>query len=220
MKTFLKKVDLRSRKEMIEYLRSHFRYNTMNSWNCSTSYANNVKIYNLGLSKADEEKLYELIEMSEFYDRLHLFFYEFGNRHNFIWQAGFNGRSGGYIVLYQGYAKQSSYKSFCASCGQRNYKTVEETGNCKCGRCGKDSRVNYQVPPMEYGTYPGRETDMGEDFEDWDIYSLRERVKLVQDFDRFCDDVLSEVRNILDNFEVDEDIVYVPQTVKRLREAS
>ena len=73
---------------------------------------------------------------------------------------------------------------------------------------------------MEYGTYPGRETDMGEDFEDWDIYSLRERVKLVQDFDRFCDDVLSEVRNILDNFEVDEDIVYVPQTVKRLREAS
>ena len=60
----------------------------------------------------------------------------------------------------------------------------------------------------------------GEDFEDWDIYSLRERVKLVQDFDRFCDDVLSEVRNILDNFEVDEDIVYVPQTVKRLREAS
>lgn len=158
--------------------------------------------------------------MSEFYDRLHLFFYEFGNRHNFIWQAGFNGRSGGYIVLYQGYAKQSSYKSFCTSCGQRNYKTVEETGNCKCGRCGKDSRVNYQVPPMEYGTYPGRSTDTGEDFEDWDIYSLRERVKLVQDFDRFCDDVLSEVRNILDNFEVDEDIVYVPQTVKRLREAS
>ena len=80
--------------------------------------------------------------------------------------------------------------------------------------------MNYQVSPMEYGTYPGRETDMGEDFEDWDIYSLRERVKLVQDFDRFCDDVLSEVKNILDNFEVDEDIVYVPQTVKRLREAS
>ena len=80
--------------------------------------------------------------------------------------------------------------------------------------------MNYQVPPMEYGTYPGRSTDMGEDFEDWDIYSLRERVKLVQDFDRFCDDILSEVKNILDNFEVDEDIVYVPQTVKRLREAS
>ena len=80
--------------------------------------------------------------------------------------------------------------------------------------------MNYQVSPMEYGTYPGRSTDMGEDFEDWDIYSLRERVKLVQDFDRFCDDLLSEVRNILDNFEVDEDVVYVPRTVKRLREVS
>lgn len=220
MKTFSKKVDLRSRNDMIGFLCSHFRYNTMNSWNCSTSYANNVKIYNLGLSNADEDKLYELVEMSEFYDRLDYIFYEFANRHNYLWQAGFNGKSGGYIVLYQGYSKRSEYKSFCTACGQRNYKTVEESGNCKCGRCGRDTRVNYQVSPMEYGTYPGRSTDMGEDFEDWDIYSLRERVKLVQDFDRFCDDVLLEVRNILDNFEVDEDTVYVPRTVKRLREVS
>lgn len=186
----------------------------------STSYANSVKIYNLGLSANDEDKLYELIEMSEFYDRLQFLFYEFGNRHNFLWQAGFNGRSGGYIVLYQGYSKQSEYKSFCTDCGQRNRKTVEESGNCKCGKCGRDTRVNYKVPPMEYGTYPGRSTDMGEDFEEWDIYSLRERVKLVQDFDGFCDDVLSEVRNILDNYEVEEDIVYVPRTEKRLRKVS
>lgn len=74
MKTFSKKVDLRSRNDMIGFLCSHFRYNTMNSWNCSTSYANNVKIYNLGLSKDDEDKLYELVEMSEFYDRLDYFF--------------------------------------------------------------------------------------------------------------------------------------------------
>ncbi len=220
MKTYSKSVDMRSRKEMIHFLSSHFRYNTMNSWNCSTSYANNAKIYNLGFSSADEDKLYELIEMSEFYDRLNLYFTEFARRHNFFWQAGFNGRSGGYIVLYQGFSKRSEYKSFCTACGQRNFKTTAETGNCKCGRCGRETRVDFDISPMEYGTYPGKSTDMGEDFEDWDIYSLRERVKLVQDFDRFCDDVLNEVRNIVDNYEVDEEVVYVPKTVKRLREAS
>lgn len=65
MKTFSKKVDLRSRKEMIDFLTNHFRYDTMNSWNCSTSYAANVKIYNLGLSRAELDKLYELIETDE-----------------------------------------------------------------------------------------------------------------------------------------------------------
>ena len=33
MKQFSKKVDLRNHKEMVEFLTSHFRYNTMNSWN-------------------------------------------------------------------------------------------------------------------------------------------------------------------------------------------
>lgn len=220
MKSFIKKVDLRSRDEMINYLSSHFRYNTMDSWNCSTSYANNVKIYNLGLSKEDEDKLYELINVREFYGRLQALFYEFGKKNNFLWQVGFNGRNNGYIVLYQGYAKQSDYKSFCTACKQKNYKTVEETGNCNCGRCGKKTRVNFDVPPMEYGIYPGRQTDMGEDFKDWDICTLRERVKLVQDFDRFCDKILSEVRNILDNFVVEEDVIYIPQKIKKLREAS
>ena len=50
MKTFNQKVDLRNRKEMINFLTTHFRYYTNNSWNLSTSYANNVKIYNLDLT--------------------------------------------------------------------------------------------------------------------------------------------------------------------------
>ena len=220
MKTFSKKVDLRSKKDMISYLTTHFRYNTMNSWNCSTSYANNIKIYNLGLSEEEKDKLYELINVSEFYDKLQALCYEFGKKNNYLWQARFNGRNNGYIVLYQGHASQSKYKSVCTLCGQRNYKTVEETENCKCGKCGNETRVNYKVPPIEYGAYLGRPIDMNEDFEDWDMYSLRERVKLVQGFDRLCDDILSEVRYILDNFEVEEDIIYVPQTIKKLKEVS
>ena len=60
MKKFIKEVDLRSRKSMIRFLTTHFRYDTMNSWNQSTSYANNVKVYNLGLTKEQEEKLYDI----------------------------------------------------------------------------------------------------------------------------------------------------------------
>ena len=62
MKQFSKEVDLRSRKSMTDFLVNHFRYNTMNSWNQSTSYANNVKVYNLGLSKEQENKLYAMLE--------------------------------------------------------------------------------------------------------------------------------------------------------------
>lgn len=44
-KPFYKKVDIRKPKDMIDYLKNHFRYDTMNSWNRATSYANNVKIH-------------------------------------------------------------------------------------------------------------------------------------------------------------------------------
>lgn len=39
MRNFYRPVDLRSRHEMTQFLSSHFRYPTMNSWNGCTSYA-------------------------------------------------------------------------------------------------------------------------------------------------------------------------------------
>ena len=46
---FVKKVNRNNDKEMFEFLKEHFTYNTMNSWNGLESIANNVKVYNLGL---------------------------------------------------------------------------------------------------------------------------------------------------------------------------
>ena len=129
MKRFSKEVDMRSRRSMTEFLVKHFRYNTMNSWNQSTSYANNIKIYNLGLNKEQEEKLYAMLDTTDFYTYINEMLSDFSAEHNHLWQVGFNGRSSGYLVLYQGYSKPSGYKSFCTECGQRNFKTVEETGN-------------------------------------------------------------------------------------------
>ena len=87
---------------MTEFLEKHFRYSTMNSWNCSTSYANNMKIYELDLPSETEEKLLDMLGCEEFWDRIHKLCGLFGEQHNYAWQASFNGRSGGYLVLYRG----------------------------------------------------------------------------------------------------------------------
>lgn len=151
---FYQKVDLRSRKAMTEFLETHFRYFTGNSWNRSTSYAHNVKIDRLGLEKEVEDALYELRVCEGAYDTINDLLYAFEKQHDYRWQAWFNGRNGGYLVLYQGGAKRSEYKSYCKYCGQPNFTSVKETGK-KCGRCERDGRVDYLFPPINPFVYYG-----------------------------------------------------------------
>ena len=207
---FFRSVDRRSRKAMESYLGEHFRYPTMNSWNRSTSYACNMKIHRLGLSNHTADRLYGLIQTQEFYDQLHDLIQDFSEEHDYQWQAGWNGRSGGYLVLYQGGKKPSGYRSYCTVCGQRNYKSIQEDGN-RCGKCGEESRVDYAVPPTEIFSYPGRATDMDEYFEDWTLCELKQRTELVQDFDRLADDIVTEALRIAETHSVEERTVYVPQ---------
>ena len=86
--------------EKFNYLKNHYRYWTMNSWNRSDSYANNVKIYNLGLTKEQENKAYEFIQLDEFYQELNWYVEHLSLCGNYI-DIGFNGVSGGYIVAYK-----------------------------------------------------------------------------------------------------------------------
>lgn len=116
---YYKKINKNSRKEMVDFLASHFRYFTMNSWNRSTSYANNIKIYNLGIEDKDlKDKAYDIlcsdIDTNELYNNLEVliedFTYEYG--HN----VGFNGRSNGYLVLYQsGFDENGNLRTFPGS---------------------------------------------------------------------------------------------------------
>ena len=46
-KMFYKEVDKRYREAMTAFLKKHFRYHTMNSWNRSTSYANCIKLHQI-----------------------------------------------------------------------------------------------------------------------------------------------------------------------------
>lgn len=212
---FWKSVDTRSKRKMQEFLLEHFRYDTMNGWNRSTSYACNMKIYNLGLPKEVEDKLWEMLDCQEVYDRINDLIDDFNADHEFRWQAAFNGRSGGYLVLYQGGSKPSEHKSFCRFCGQKNFTSVNETGN-ECGRCRRPGRIDYVKPPLQVFTYPGKATDMDEDFEEWSLAELRERVKLVQEFDTLADEIVLEARYMAENCSVQEEVYYEQKTRKVL----
>lgn len=211
---FYKTVDKRNRKAMIDFLCRHFRYSTMNGWNRSTSYANCLKIHSLGLPSEIEDKLFDMFQCQSFYWPIEDLIREFAEDYNYEWQAGFNGRSGGYLVLYQGYSKPSGHKSYCQSCWQKNFTSITETGT-RCGRCGSETRIDFEVPPMEYGAYPGRSTDQGEDFEDWSMSDLRDRVELVQCFDKLCDAIVQISVETAQTMDVEEYEVMVP--VKRTR---
>lgn len=215
LKTFYRPVDKRSKKDMIEFLSSHFRYNTMNSWNRSTSYANNVKVYSV-IPNELTSKVFELMDVGDdFYEPINDIVRDWGEANEWEYQAGFNGRSGGYIVMYEGQRKLSGHKSVCTACWQRNFKTVEETGNNKCGRCGANSRINRDDLYV-ISTWPGRSIDMETDFEDWEMYSLKRRVELVQSFDKMCDVIVLATINMALDCSVEEEIVMIPKTIKHI----
>ena len=77
------------------------RYFTMNSWNLSKAPAYNLKVYNVIDNKL-QNKVFELMDTENFYDDINLLIADFDRENGYLWQAGFNGRSGGYLVLYKG----------------------------------------------------------------------------------------------------------------------
>lgn len=90
-------IDLCNDKQMFNFLKDHFSYDTMSSWNRLKSIANNVKVYNLdlegscwvALSALQADDYFNVNSMIEDWE------YEHPN-----YKVGFNGRSGGYLVLY------------------------------------------------------------------------------------------------------------------------
>jgi len=167
MNYFYRKIDLRSKKAMAEFLSGHVRYDTMSSWNGATSYAHNVKIHNLGLTPAQRDTAYQLLEAGEFHDQVHEVLSRW-NEQNKQYGGAFNGRSDGYLVLYR-------------------------------------------------NDYPGQGFDIHEDFGQWDMDSLRSRVKLVQSFDSMVDAVRDVLVNLCDHYTVVDETVMVQKIVKVLK---
>ena len=53
---------------------------------------------------------------------------------------------------------------------------------------------------------------MGEDFEDWSLYELKQRTELVQEFDQLADDIVEEALHIASEHTVEEQVIYKPIT--------
>lgn len=113
----------RTKGKMIEYLSGHFRYHTLHSWNRMTSYAQNVKIYNLPWKKReDESRAYELFSTTQAAQIARSCFDAFHQQTDYHYSIIGNGRSGGYLVMVQSERRDSGYKSRCPECGQLNYR--------------------------------------------------------------------------------------------------
>jgi len=120
----------RTRKDMISFLANHQRYDTMSSWNRGTSFSRNIKLQRIQFPDTEtHDRAYDLLNVEEAFDDFWEILSDFAVRHNYHYQIRTNGRSGGYLVLYNGGTKDSGYKSFCPFCGQRNYKLVPPWGN-------------------------------------------------------------------------------------------
>ena len=214
---YYKTVSLNKRGEMVNFLKNHFRYNTMNSWNRSTSYANNIKLHHIKKPELiDSDTWWEMLWISQWQEKLSDLLEQFNIEHNWQWQAGINGRSGGYVVLYQGGIKPSGYESYCTNCGQKNYKAVPEGLIGICGRCNAKARVNFTQKDMQVFTWPGKDVDMSEDFQEWSLSEIRDRVELVQTFDRLCDSIVTEYIDTCLKYRISEEEIFVPKTIKTL----
>ena len=73
---------------------------------------------------------------------------------------------------------------------------------------------------MIINTLPGRGTDDWEDFSDWEMCRLRERVELVQSFDKLADSIVAEAVYLANEYEVKEEKYSVTKTRHVLVEKS
>lgn len=126
MSQFTSVVDKRSRQKMVDFLRDHYRYDTMSSWNSSTSYAHCVKIHRLGLTSEQRDAAYAAISADDDHWQYEVrqIIADFTAKYSGGYTIGQNGRSGGYMVLYESHYEQSQYKSHCVSCGQMSYASI------------------------------------------------------------------------------------------------
>ena len=83
-----------------------------------------------------------------------------------------------------------------------------------CGVCRQPARIDYIKPPMQVTLYPGRGTD--EDCEDLSMDELRNRVRLVQEFDQLADRLVERAVYLARSCTVQEEEYFVSQIRKVL----
>ena len=180
-----------SLRQKFDYIHNHFYYYTMNSWNEAKSLANNVKIYNLPLTKEQEDKFFELYcdenLIDEMYFHINTILEDFALENEF--EIAFNGRSGGYLVAYN---------------KNNNSNVIDED---LIDFESYDEVIKYY---KEYYSWSFRDCQA-------ELKSIIERnFAICVLFDDCCDDVLNELKYLLDNARVEEEEIVVSKKVNVL----
>lgn len=178
---FNKTENIISLEDKYNYVKNHFKYWTMNSWNRLRSIANNVKIYNLGLTKEQESKIYDLrsANIEDFDELLNDAFVVLCREKN-LRNVFFNGRSDGYIVIAdQNYGNGSVLGDLF------NYDNIED----------------FKQELKDYYSYTEEECQES-------IKEILERdFEIVKNFDILCDELRDFLIENLDNFQlIDEEV--------------
>ena len=80
---FYKEVDKRHRRTMKAFLKKHFRYHTINSWNRSTSYANCIKLHQVDKpSDIDNDTWWDVFQLLEWQEKMGDLLEDFSRRNN------------------------------------------------------------------------------------------------------------------------------------------
>ena len=151
---YQKGIDITNDKQMFNFLKDHFQYYTMSSWNRTKSIANNVKVHNLELS-GDCWAVLDFLNNDDYFT-INMMIEDWEAEHP-GYTVGFNGRSGGYLVL----------------------------GNANDNRCVLTDDIDECVDYEEYKRYC-QEYYGSVKSNRSDLVAM---VKLVQDFDKLCDDL-------------------------------
>ncbi len=167
--------------EKYQFIKNHFQYFTMNSWNQTKSIANNVKIYNLGLTSEQQNGFFEIMDIDPDFISYNLEFYieEFQKISGV--DIFFNGRSAGYIVLD---LEKTDREEIEIITNYNTYKEYKKESNEFSGGCF------YQYLPANYSRKD-------------DIEKLYIQIKA---FDKFCDILRNELIYILNNYSVSEHV--------------
>lgn len=154
-------VDICSAKSMFNFINEHYTYYTLSSWNGLSSIANNVKVYNLKLEGDWDVALSYLFDTNDVGDlqlEINMMIREWEDDHP-GYLIGFNGRSSGYLVMYN----KDNNRSIVPDCllGYDNYEEWKQSI--------KDSWYHECV--KDY------------------LPTLRETTQLIQSFDKLCDEI-------------------------------
>ena len=178
-------------RQKFDYIHNHYYYFTLSSWNGLKSLANNVKIYNLPLTTEQKDKFFDLFcdeQLSnELYFHINLILEDFALENEF--EIAFNGRSGGYLVAYN---KNNS-------CNVIDEDLIDFESYDEAIRYYKENYCwSYRDCQAE-------------------LKSIIERnFAVCVSFDDCCDDVLNELKYLLDNARIEEEEIVVSKKVKVL----